>query len=57
MLDTLSYVCRLVDMSSSNKNDNIIEVEALIVGGGLVGLTLGITLASVGLPVVIIAPK
>ncbi len=54
MLDTVSYVCRLVDMSSSNKNDNIIEVEALIVGGGLVGLTLGITLASVGLPVVII---
>jgi 2-octaprenyl-6-methoxyphenol hydroxylase len=41
-------------MTSTNRNDNIIDVEALIVGGGLVGLTLGITLASAGLPVIIV---
>ena len=54
MLDRRAYVCRLPGMSSANGSDNIIDVEALIVGGGLVGLTLGITLASVGLPVVIV---
>lgn len=41
-------------MATPRSQDKIIEVEALIVGGGLVGLTLGSALAGAGLPVAIV---
>jgi len=41
-------------MAAPRSSDSIIEVEALIVGGGLVGLTLGSALAGAGLPVAVV---
>ena len=41
-------------MATPGSKVKIIEVEALIVGGGLVGLTLGSALAGAGLPVAIV---
>lgn len=38
----------------SKSKDTPVEVEALIVGGGLVGLTLGSALAGAGLPVAVV---
>ena len=41
-------------MAASRPKNTTIDVEALIVGGGLVGLTLGSALAGVGLPVAVV---
>ncbi len=41
-------------MAKSRAKRSPIDVEALIVGGGLVGLTLGSALAGVGLPVAVV---
>ncbi len=41
-------------MAAPRRKDSTIEVEALIVGGGMVGLTLGSALAGAGLPVAIV---
>ncbi|NKB49919.1 MAG: 2-octaprenyl-6-methoxyphenyl hydroxylase [Alphaproteobacteria bacterium] len=41
-------------MASSGSQQTVIDVEALIVGGGLVGLTLASALAGAGLPVAVV---
>ncbi len=41
-------------MAKSRSTGSTIDVEALIVGGGLVGLTLGSALAGAGLPVAVV---
>jgi 2-octaprenyl-6-methoxyphenol hydroxylase len=41
-------------MAAPRSKQTTIDVEALIVGGGLVGLTLGSALAGVGLPVAVV---
>ena len=41
-------------MAAPPSKDSTIEVEALIVGGGLVGMTLASALAGAGLPVAVV---
>lgn len=41
-------------MAAPRSKDSTIDVEALIVGGGLAGMTLGSALAGAGLPVAVV---